>query len=547
MEKLIDITTYPVSNVLSKLLEDKATKQNIIWATDTYSEFGEEFTDKMQMNSNSLLWCPDVIRPRIQKTQEEQEQRTRKNAEVFTPVWLCNLMNNYCDEEWFCRDSVFNIKNVDQTWTEIEDKIEFPKEKKWQQYVDSRRLEITCGEAPFLVSRYDASTGDLIVPSKHRIGVIDRKIRIVNENTHSHEDWVKWVFRAFEATYGYEFQGDNVLIARINLLLTFTNYYEERWGHCPNDKLLSRIANVIAWNIWQMDGLKDVVPIGKPINESVQLSLFDDLSYDEESEKKKAKNCRIFNWRSNSSLCFVDLRGLVMGKKLFDYVIGNPPYQDNIMGENDTFAPPVYHKFLDASYDVAKKVELITPARFLFNAGSTPKEWNKKMLTDPHLKVLYFEQNSAKVFPNTDIKGGVCVTYRNESANGIPIGTFTPYEELNSLKLKVENNPEFTSIMDSIYIQIRFNLDALYSDYPAIKSVIGSDGKDKRFEKNIFKKAKEVFSEKRFNESDVEVVGILNNKRVKRYIMQKYVDFNHENIQKFKVIIPASNGSGAIV
>ena len=86
MEKLIDITTYPVSNVLSKLLEDKATKQNIIWATDTYSEFGEEFTDKMQMNSNSLLWCPDVIRPRIQKTQEEQEQRTRKNAEVFIPI-----------------------------------------------------------------------------------------------------------------------------------------------------------------------------------------------------------------------------------------------------------------------------------------------------------------------------------------------------------------------------------------------------------------------------------------------------------------------------
>ena len=264
VEKLIDISSYPVVNVLGLLLQDKSTKKNIIWATDTYEEFGEGFTDKVQMSANSLLQHPNLIRPRIQKSQEAQAQRTRKKAEVFTPAWLCNRMNNHCDNDWFGRDGVFNTENADNTWTVSEGKIEFPKQKNWQHYVDSRRLEITCGEAPYLVSRYDVSTGELIVPPIRRIGILDRKLRIVNENTDTYEEWLKWTTRAFEASYGYEYQGDNVLIARVNLLLTFTDYYEERWGQQPDGKLLDQIANKIAWNIWQMDGLKDTVPLGKP-------------------------------------------------------------------------------------------------------------------------------------------------------------------------------------------------------------------------------------------------------------------------------------------
>lgn len=141
-------------DVLDVLLQDKSTKKNIIWATDTYEEFGEEFTDKMQMDVHSLLLCPDLIRPRIQKSQDAQAQRTRKKAEVFTPAWMCNLMNNLCDTDWFGRSGIFNVENGDHTWTVIEDGVKFPKGKTWQQYVDSRRLEITCGEAPYLISRY---------------------------------------------------------------------------------------------------------------------------------------------------------------------------------------------------------------------------------------------------------------------------------------------------------------------------------------------------------------------------------------------------------
>ena len=309
-EKLIDIESNPVESLLDILLQDKSTKKNIIWATDTYEKYGRGFTDKEQIDRNLLLQHANIIKPRIQKSQEAQAARTRKKAEVFTPAWLCNMMNNYCDQEWFGRKDVFNIENEDHTWTVIEEPIEFPKRKTWKHYVDSRRLEITCGEAPYLVSRYDVSTGELIVPPKRRIGQLDRKLRIVNENTADFDEWLKWTIRAFEATYGYEYQGDNLLIARVNLLLTFIDYYRERWEKEPDEKLLGQVANKIAWNIWQMDGLKDTVPLGKPYEEYHQMSFFDmipELS-DTQSEEPEAVLCKIYNWRRNNSVVFEKLK-----------------------------------------------------------------------------------------------------------------------------------------------------------------------------------------------------------------------------------------------
>lgn len=309
-EKLIDICRYPVVNVLNILLKDKSTKRNIIWATDSYEEYGERFFDNEQLYTKELLKRPDIICPRIQKSQETQAERTRKKAEVFTPAWLCNEMNNYCDEEWFGRKDVFNFENG-HTWKAREEKIEFSGKKKWQQYVDLRKLEITCGEAPFLVSRYDTSTGSLIVPPKNRIGIVDRKLRIVDENTEKYDDWLKWVFRSFESSYGYEYQGDNLLIARINMLMTFVDYYRERWEKDPDEKLLKQIANKIVWNVWQMDGLKDTVPYGKLYNSYRQLSLadlFDDKKFDLVEDDPEIVYCKIYNWRSASSVKFRDLK-----------------------------------------------------------------------------------------------------------------------------------------------------------------------------------------------------------------------------------------------
>ena len=546
MEKLIDIGRGPISSFLDLLLADKATKKNIIWATDTYESLGHGFTDKEQMDQTLLLQHADLIKPRIQKTQEAQAERTRKKAEVFTPAWLCNTMNNYCDEEWFGRKNVFNIENDDCTWTVIEEPIEFPKRKTWKHYVDSRRLEITCGEAPYLVSRYDVSTGELIYPLKKRIGQLDRKLRIVNENTLDYNEWIKWTIRAFEASYGYEYQGDNLLIARVNLLLTFIEYYTDRWGYEPDIKLIHLIANKIAWNIWQMDGRQDTVPLGKPYEKYRQLTMLEttpDMS--EHEEKKKDVPCRVCNWRSKFSLEFQEIKGdLIMSNKLFNYVIGNPPYQEEFSSDgNKTYASPVYNIFMDAAGDVAERVELIHPARFLFNAGSTPKAWNKKMLADTHFKVLRYEEDATKVFPNTDIKGGVAITYRDSRKEFGAITVFTKFPELNAILKKATPNNDEESLMSVIYIQNRLNLKTLLNDYPNLKENIGSNGKDSRFEKNIFTKIP-LFKDERIDDA-IKTLGIHSNKRTWRYLPKKYVDFAHENLSKYKVIIPVANGSGA--
>lgn len=306
MEKLIDIESYPIQDTLNLLLQDKTTKKNIIWATDAYAENGDGFLDRQEIKATRRINFTNLIKPRIEKTQEDQQDRTRKKAEVFTPAWLCNRMNNYCDESWFGRKNVFNIENSDYTWDVVQGKVEMPEGRTWKQYVDSRRLEITCGEGPFLVSRYDAATGRMIEPPKRRIGLLDRKLRIVNENTNTYEDWLKWTIRAFEASYGFEYQGDSLLIARINLLLTFVDYYEERWNKEPDIKLLKKIANKIAWNIWQMDGFQDTVPLGMPPGEMYEPSLFDMGS--DEIETDEAPYCRIQDWRDGSSIEYRQLK-----------------------------------------------------------------------------------------------------------------------------------------------------------------------------------------------------------------------------------------------
>ena len=311
MDELISLKSYPVHNTLRILLQDKTTKKNIIWATNSYElQLGDDYDDKKQITVGALTGLnPIELQPRILKNQEEQKKRTRVKAEVFTPAWICNKMNNYCDEDWFGRKDVFNKEN-DQIWITSSKKIEFEKPDDWKKYVDSRRLEITCGEAPFLASRYDASTGEFI-SVKDRIGVLDRKLRIVNENTSNKEDWLKWTYRDFQSVKGYEFQGDNLLIGRINLLMTFVEYYQEQWNEQPTVDELKKVANIISWNLWQMDGLSGRVPLGDPKEEIVQPTLFDLLEEDDKQEELEmvGPKCKIYDWRKNNSVLYESLKG----------------------------------------------------------------------------------------------------------------------------------------------------------------------------------------------------------------------------------------------
>ena len=538
MQKLIDVTNPIIQNVLSILLQDKTTGKNIIWATDAYQGIDE----KSEMTVNQIMNNPGIICPRVLKSKEEQIARSRKKAEVFTPAWLVNKMNNFIDEDWFGRKNVFNVENSDNTWTTNEDCIKFKDDTDGEDYIRSRRLEITCGEAPYLVSRYDAVGGNFIL-TKDRVGILDRKMKIVNQNTTDISDWKIWAFRAFKSVYGYEYQGDNTLIARINLLMSFVEYYEEKFGIQSSLDMIEDIASVIAKNIWQMDGLTNNKPLGAPYKQYIQQSLFDYNGQDAVDIPSK-----IFDYKENKYIYFSELKEMKsVGKKLFDYVIGNPPYNEDFenSGDNGNFAKPVYNDFIDAARSVADKVELVHPARFLFNAGSTPKPWNEKMLNDPHFKVLTYEADSSKFFPNTDIKGGVVISYSDSNKDFGVIGTFTAFDELNSILKKINIKDERSSLMSIIYLQLRFNLNRLYEDYPELKNIIGSGGKDKRLRNNTFEKIF-LFSDISTNDSDIKVLGVSNNKRIYKYIPAKYIDTEHENLMKYKVFIPAANGSGAI-
>ena len=551
MEQLIDFHAPEVQAVLDTLLKDRSTCKNIIWATDPPEELQtvmyEPVTDRSQITAQQLgLTHYEVVLPRMMKQTDTQQQRTRKKGEVFSPAWVCNKMNNALDADWFRglgaeeNAGQFTVE-LPQGWQTMETPVQFPacggKTPAWVQYVQSRRLEVTCGEAPFLASRYDAATGEMI-PVARRIGILDRKLRVVSENAATEDEWRKYATHAVQSTYGYEYQGDNLLLARVNLLLTYAEHLQARWQRKPTKEELQPIANIISWNLWQMDGLHLSVPGGKPQPEAEQLDLFSMFGTVE--EQTPAVSCKVKNWRSNKTQNFETIQEGSTSMK-FDYVIGNPPYQEMLENTSDR---PVYNDFMEASYRISDKVELITPARFLFNAGKTPKEWNQKMLNDPHLTVLMYEQQSAKVFANTDIKGGVVVTYRDETKNYGEIGTFTSYPALNAIVKKVVHKGSFSSIEDWIFVQNKFDLEMLYTDHPEYRKIVGSGGKEKRLTTPIFSQLG-VFSDERRNQTDLKILGLISNKRFYRYIDPKYIE-QHENLKKYKVILPKSNGSGAI-
>ena len=247
--------------LLGTLLRDHTTQKNIFWATSDYESLGEGYDYHDEIRPELITGEHGrVVTPRILKSKEQQTDRAKDMAEVFTPSWVCNAQNNLVDEAWFGRKDVFNTEDpLNHTWKANPDKISFPDGKTWKDYIRATRMEITCGEAPYLVSRYDATTGEPI-PISERIGLLDRKLRVIGENVDVSGEWLEWAQVAYMHTYGYEWQGDNLLLAREALLWTFIEYYQAKFGKAPLSKSINYIAYIISWNLWQMDGLKGVVP-----------------------------------------------------------------------------------------------------------------------------------------------------------------------------------------------------------------------------------------------------------------------------------------------
>ena len=281
---------------LKQLLADRTTGRNIMWATDEYESLGGwKYLPGDEMTLEAVTGPRSgVIRPRVAKAADLQASRTKGKAEVYTPSWVCNTMVNNLDEAFFGRRDAFNVESEDsRSWTMTQQDVSFDGAAgTWRDYVGLLMLEITCGEAPFVCSRYDATTGDMI-PVPERFGILDRKLRVVTENVATEAEWLKWAKKALRSTYAYEYQGDSLLIARINVFLTMAEWMRFRWSRWPDAKEASYFAHVISWNVWQMDGLTDCVPaVGSAsIGNTGQMSLFED-----DIAKSSGISCRICDW-----------------------------------------------------------------------------------------------------------------------------------------------------------------------------------------------------------------------------------------------------------
>ena len=232
-----------MSALIEILLTDRTTGKNIIWAT---SELPDKPIDLADVYENK-------IQPRYEKDRQQQKRRTRERAEIFTPPEVCKIQNDFiCDE----RD--------------------------WQTFIDAKFLEITCGEAPYLVNRYNAVTGAAIeIPE--RVGLLDRKLRIVNAETKTLPDWIDFATRAVKSVYGYELQGDNLFLARRNVFDTVVEYFTAKFTCKPPEDFLPHVAEIISWNLWQMDGREFTVP------------------------NVKLKYARIKDWSTGEQISFLEL------------------------------------------------------------------------------------------------------------------------------------------------------------------------------------------------------------------------------------------------
>ena len=302
------------SALLERLLRDHNTGKNIIWGTGNYSARGYKSSEPIPITA--LLKKRKLIKPRVEKSKAEQAKRSKDKAEVFTPSWVCNKQNNLIDNAWFGREGVFNTEKDDNTWETNRTPIVFSdSSKSWQDYVKENRLEITCGEAPYITSRYDTVSGEFI-EVQDRIGLLDRKLRVVNENCDKTADWLEWAKNAVKSVYGFEYQGDNLLIARENVLFTFLDYYLLKFSNLPEDGDIDEVADIITWNIFQMDGLKFVVPESCKDNVTYTYTIFGEEVMNGEPclgcknndpYRHNGKYVYIMDWEKNKRVRFLSL------------------------------------------------------------------------------------------------------------------------------------------------------------------------------------------------------------------------------------------------
>lgn len=382
----VDISEEGIANdsgtLLTILLKDRTTNKNIVWASPSYEGMGKPFCANQPIKKNLIIGPYDlIIQPRVEKNKRNQELRTRKRGEVFTPPWLVDKQVSIVLNE---------IKNIS-----------------FESFIALRWLELTCGEAPYIVTRYDSVSGD-IIPVDKRVGFLDRKLQRIAEESTTEKEFIKWSKIAYESSYGYELQGDSLLLARENLVLSFCEHYEYKFNKLPTMKVIKQIATIISYNIFQMNGLTKQTPYSDNSTESIQLNLFDEVN---DQEKQGDLFTLVKDWKNK---VLVSMDSIFKGDEMmkFDVVIGNPPYQETLDVDkgNSSLAKQLFPDFIKNSIEISDKyVCLITPSRW-FAGDAQDKSFLKLreyFQNNNHMKSIFNYMDAKKIFPNTEIKGGV--------------------------------------------------------------------------------------------------------------------------------------------
>ncbi|MDN6900403.1 restriction endonuclease [Oenococcus sicerae] len=267
--------------ILEILLIDRTTStskkaHNIIWGNENYLKYNpEKYAATAEIKPELITGMMEgIIKPRALKTEEIKKKRTKSKAEVFTPTWIVKKQNDSVDKNFTDDDLETYVK---RTW-----------------------LEITCGEAPYMATRYDMNTGQIIDIGK-RVGFVDRKLIRINKEINDKAEWQQLVEEAYKASYGFEWNGDSLLLARENLLYTYRDYYFEKWHEEPFLSLFKTVSEIISYNVFQMDGLKYIVPLTEKREKVIdsQMSLFEDNNQKEKWTIKPGKRVKIVNWETN--------------------------------------------------------------------------------------------------------------------------------------------------------------------------------------------------------------------------------------------------------
>ena len=323
--------------------------------------------------------------------------------------------------------------------------------------------------------------------------------------------------------YGVEIQLDNLAYVRKNLAEIIA-------AHCHTDLEDSRIWQILNQNIIHGDALK----LFQPPPKVEEMNLFEGFYMTDTTLTK----------------FFAEMCGLTDEQVKNAVIITNPPYQEDRKGDNKNYSAPVYHKFVEAFHKTSDRVMILHPARCLFNAGATPKDFNQKLLNDEHVTVPIYEPDGSKVFPNAgvDIKGGVAVTYRDANKNFGKIGTFIPLPELQSIHKKVVvDNKNFQPLSKIMHGQMTYKLsDKAYADFPDLPKRLPRRT-DTALRTNAFEIMPDIFLENKPNDGHeyFKIEGLIQNKRTSRFVRQDYM-IDIPELHHYKVFIPAANGSGSL-